>query len=226
MKTQRYLALLRGINVGGKNIIKMSSLQKLFEGLNLKRVSTYIQSGNVLFETTLTSEALLTKKIEHALTKQFHYDARIVLISHQQLTTIVKKSPRGFGKDTSKYRCDVIFLKSPVSAIEAIKQVTTKPGVDTAAAKNNVLYFSRLAAQASRSHVSRIIKLPIYQSMTIRNWNTTTRLLARMDEMEQLTTDSACSRGHQFVKNTTYPVCPKCWPGYYRKLKARAVGKK
>ena len=71
---------------------------------------------------------------------------------------------------------------APLTATNAMNQVRTKPGVDEAWAGAGVLYFSRLIDKASRSHLSRIASMSVYQSMTVRNWNTTTRLLQLMDQ--------------------------------------------
>jgi uncharacterized protein (DUF1697 family) len=179
MKT--YVALLRGINVGGKNLIKMTELRACFEALDVKDVSTYIQSGNVLFRTTRTDQARLTSLIEDAISKAFNYPSRVVVRSHRQMQEIVAHAPKGFGSDPATYRYDVIFLKEPLSAARAMKSVTAKEGVDQAFAGKGVLYFSRLISKATQSHLARIITLPVYQSMTIRNWNTTTKLLHLMD---------------------------------------------
>jgi uncharacterized protein (DUF1697 family) len=78
------------------------------------------------------------------------------------------------------YRYDVIFLKD-VTPAEAMKSVTLKEGVDAAAVGPGVLYHSRLIAKATQSRINRIVGLPVYQNMTIRNWNTTTKILALMD---------------------------------------------
>jgi uncharacterized protein (DUF1697 family) len=178
----QYLALLRGINVGGSNIIKMTDLKKNFEEIGFTDVMTYIQSGNVLFSTSDRDKAKLTTRIEKELSGRFNYKSRIVLVTQAQLKRVVEEAPRGFGKQLDKYRCDVIFLKEPLTADEAMKSVTTKDGVDTAHKGRDVLYFSRLIAKATQSHLPRIISLPVYQNMTIRNWNTTTKLLALMDK--------------------------------------------
>jgi uncharacterized protein (DUF1697 family) len=74
----------------------------------------------------------------------------------------------------------VIFLKEPLTADEAMKSMTAKPGVDRVVAGDRVLYFSRLISKASQSHLSRVVGKPEYQSMTIRNWNTTSKLLELM----------------------------------------------
>src|SRR5439155_8357695 len=91
-----YLALLRGINVGGGNIIKMTDLKVCFEGIELENVSTYIQSGNVVFDTPETDSAKLIRTLENALSRTFKpYKARIVLCSHAKLKQIVRKAPKG-----------------------------------------------------------------------------------------------------------------------------------
>jgi len=98
-----------------------------------------------------------------------------------KLRRIVREAPKGFGSQREKYRYDVIFLREPLTPSEAMKSVTIKQGVDEAFVGPNVLYFSRLIARASQRHLIRIVVLPIYQDMTIRNWNTTSKILALMD---------------------------------------------
>src|SRR4030095_9676691 len=125
-KTQ-YLALLRGINVGGGNIIKMTDLKACFEASKLENVATCIQSGNVLFETAETDQVKLVRKLEKALSKTFSpYQARIVLCSQAKLKRVVQEAPKGFGRQPQKYRYDMIFLKEPLTASEAMKTVTIK----------------------------------------------------------------------------------------------------
>jgi len=177
----RYAALLRGINVGGKNLIGMADLKVCFEALGFEKVSTYIQSGNVLFSTDKLDQAVLTRQIEAALSKTFNYESRVVLRSYRQMKANVARAPAGFGSDPATYRYDVIFLKEPLTAAEAMQSVTAKAGVDQAFGGRGVLYFSRLISQASKSHLTRIIRMPVYLSMTIRNWNTTTKLLELME---------------------------------------------
>jgi uncharacterized protein (DUF1697 family) len=177
-----YLALLRGINVGGKNIIKMADLKTSFEWMGFSGVATYIQSGNVLFESAESDRSALTGKIEHGLSRDFEYSSKAVIVSADELAQIIREAPRGFGDDLETYRCDVIFLKEPLTPAEAILQARVKPGVDFAQAGTLALYFSRLTARASQSHLTKIIGTPVYQSMTIRNWNTTTKLFALMEK--------------------------------------------
>jgi uncharacterized protein (DUF1697 family) len=174
----RYVALLRGINVGGKNLIPMPGLKAAFEEAGFEDVRTYIQSGNVIFAAPSSSQHELTERVESTLRKTFdHYDASVVLRSRGQMRAIVQKAPRGFGSKPSAYRYDVVFLKAPLTAKVAVKDVPTNDAVDRIWPGSGVIYFSRLTARAAQSRMSRIVSLPIYRQMTIRNWNTTTKLL-------------------------------------------------
>jgi uncharacterized protein (DUF1697 family) len=181
MAATQYVALLRGINVGGNNIIKMVDLKACFEKMGLAEVATYIQSGNVLFSTDEKDKTSLINTIEKALSDSFAYNSRLVLLTHEHLKSIVAEAPPEFGQQQGAYRYDVIFLKEPLTAAAAMQSVTTKAGVDTAHQGQAVLYFSRLSSKAGQSHLTKIISLPVYQQMTIRNWNTTTALLALME---------------------------------------------
>jgi uncharacterized protein (DUF1697 family) len=174
----RYVALLRGINVGGKNAIPMAGLKAAFEDAGFDDVRTYIQSGNVVFGARTSSQAELTRKIERMLRTAFdHYDASVVLRSRSQMRTIVDRAPSGYGAEPSKYRYDVVFLKAPLTAGSAIRDVATKEDVDRIWPGSGVLYLSRLTSRLTQSRLNRIASLPIYKNMTIRNWNTTTKLL-------------------------------------------------
>ncbi len=177
----QYVALLRGINVGGANLIKMVELKACFEKQGFRDVATYIQSGNVLFTSADSGRVELTGRIEAALAAAFNYRASVVLRSRNEMRDIVARAPDGFGAHPARYRYDVIFLKAPLTAPVAMRSVVTRPGVDQAHPGRGVLYFSRLISKASQSQLSRLISLPVYKSMTIRNWNTTTTLLRLMD---------------------------------------------
>ena len=100
----KYVALLRGINVGGKNLIKMPELKACFEANAFKDVATYIQSGNVLFASPETRAAEVTRRIEAMLAETFGYQATVVVRNHKQLRATVDGAPNGFGAQPSKYR--------------------------------------------------------------------------------------------------------------------------
>jgi uncharacterized protein (DUF1697 family) len=175
----QYLALLRGINVGGKNLVRMADLRAAFEEMGFGEVATYIQSGNVLFRAPRQKRDELAARIESELTRRFGAELKAVLLTDAQLRGVIDGAPRGFGADT--HRCDVIFLRQPLTVKRAFGLVVTRDGVDSAWAGKGVLYFSRLASKASGSRLSKVVALPEYQDMTIRSWSTTTKLHALMD---------------------------------------------
>jgi hypothetical protein len=123
MKGIRYLVLLRGINVGGKNIIKMAELRTCFEKMGYADVATYIQSGNVLMSSSERNNNALVDEIEETLSKRFNYESRVVIVSLNELEKIMKLAPRGFGKNADNYRYDVAFLKRPLTAREAFQDL-------------------------------------------------------------------------------------------------------
>ena len=176
----QWVALLRGINVGGKNMVKMDALRAAFEEMGFADVATYIASGNVLFRAPRQQSAKLAARIESALTQRFGIELRVVVMTEAQLRTVVDGAPRGFGAKTE--RCDVVFLRKPLTAKKAFAAVETREGVDRAWEGKGVVYFSRVAAKASTSRLPKIAVKPEYQNMTIRSWSTTRKLLGLLDE--------------------------------------------
>ncbi len=177
----RYVALLRGINVGGNNIIKMAVLKECFEKIGFRNVRTVIASGNVIFETRGSAIALATR-IEKTLSKEFGFPARVVVLDEDELESVVKSAPRGFGKEPTKYRYDVFFIKAPLTSKKAMDVIELKEGVDDARAGKDAIYFRRLEASVSSSRINKIVGKPEYKFMTGRNWNTTTKLLKFIKE--------------------------------------------
>ena len=173
----RFVALLRGINVGGKNLIRMADLKAGFEDLGHTQVETYIQSGNVVFSSGSSSVPGLTSAIEKSLSERFRYSSRVCIVPGKTLQSVVTQAPAGFGEDPDHFRYDVIFLLSPMTCREVMVQVTAKSGVDTVNAGKHALYFRRLVSKAAQSQLNKLIQKPVYKHVTIRNWNTTTKLL-------------------------------------------------
>src|SRR5438046_2788073 len=135
----RYVALIRGINVGGNNLIKMPALKICFEEQGLRDVATYIQSGNVVF-TAAARPAEIAGRLEAALATRFACRTAVMLRSHKEMEAIVGRAPSGFGAQPEKYRYDVIFLGGPLTPKEALAKVATRPGVDQARPGAGVLY--------------------------------------------------------------------------------------
>ncbi len=92
-----YAAPLRGINVGGKSLIRMTDLKACFEDGGFDDVATYIASGNVLFGSTERGAAALTRRIERMLADRFELDVPVVLRTRAQMRSVVEDAPRGFG---------------------------------------------------------------------------------------------------------------------------------
>ena len=176
MKT-RFVCLLRGINVGGNNIIKMADLKLCFEGEGFEKVSTFIASGNVLFEAA-GAAAKLTSGLEQTLSKRFEYGSRVVLRSAAEMKAVIEAAPKGFGKEPAKYKYDAFFVKEPRTAADVVAALNPKEGVDRVWAGDGVVYTSRLIAKASQSRLGKVASSPVYQDITIRNWNTTQKLAA------------------------------------------------
>jgi uncharacterized protein (DUF1697 family) len=184
--TMVYLALLRGINVGGKNKVPMAELKACFEELGCENVRTYIASGNVMFESN-KSPAELTEEIQEALPKRFKLDSeliKILVLSRDQLQKVIDQAPTGFGTEPSKYHSDAIFLMG-IPSDEAIKIFNPREGVDKVWQGDLAIYSQRLSAQRTRSRLSGIMSSPLYKQMTIRSWDTTAKLFELMNAMQR-----------------------------------------
>jgi uncharacterized protein (DUF1697 family) len=175
----QYLALLRGINVGGKNLVKMTDLRAAFESMELDDVATYIASGNVLFRAPRQKRAELAARIETNLTRTFGTELKVVLLTEANLRGVVENAPRGFGGDD--HLSDVVFVRAPLTVRKAAGLLELREGVDRLWPGPGVLYFSRLAAKATSSKLNKVASLPEYKNMTIRSWSTTTKLLALIE---------------------------------------------
>jgi uncharacterized protein (DUF1697 family) len=181
----RYVALLRGINVGGKNNVPMVRLRAVLEGLGFTDVATYIASGNVILDSGRSADET-GALIEEALPREFalrEERVRVLVLSQAQLQSIVDNRPDGFGSQPDRYHSDAIFLMG-IEAVEAMAIFDPRPGVDAVWPGEGVIYSQRLSAERTRSRLSRIMGTPAYKSMTIRNWNTTTTVLEMLRARE------------------------------------------
>jgi uncharacterized protein (DUF1697 family) len=179
----KYVALLRGINVGGKNKVPMAGLRKCLEELGFSNVSTYIASGNVILESDKRPDEIKTL-IEAALPKSFKLDnelIKVLVLSRKELQAVIKSKPKGFGEQPEKYHSDAIFLMG-IDSSQAMPVFNPREGVDNVWAGKGVIYSQRLSSQRTKSRLSKIMGTPIYKSMTIRNWYTTTKLLEILKE--------------------------------------------
>jgi len=162
-------------------MVAMADLREAFEVDGYRAVSTYIQSGNVLFESD-APRCSLENDIAAMLESRFGVPLVVVMRSHAQLRNVVERAPYGFGSEPDIHQSDVIFLKAALSAQQAMRAVKLRDGVDQAWPGTGVLYFERVSERRAQSRMSRIVSTPEYQRMTIRNWKTTTALLSLLDE--------------------------------------------
>lgn len=173
-----YLILLRGINVGGKNKLPMRDLKKCLEELGFSDVSTYIASGNVILKSAKSAKAIKAQ-IEKALPRNFKLDSALIsvlVLTPKQLQSVIDNKPKGFGEEPDKYHSDAIFLIG-IDAAETMSIFNPREGVDKVWAGDGVIYSQRLSAERTKSRLGVIAASPAYKSLTIRSWNTTTKLL-------------------------------------------------
>jgi len=173
-----YVVLLRGINVGGKNIVPMAGLRSCLEELGFSDVTTYIASGNVILASD-KSAVQIQARTEAALTKSFKLHSeliKVLVLTRKQIQAVIDKKPAGFGDQPAKYSSDVIFLMG-IDAAQAMLVFDPREGVDTVWPGDGVIYSQRLSAERTKSRLNKIMASPLYKSMTIRNWNTTVKLL-------------------------------------------------
>ena len=175
------MALLRGINVGGRNLVSMADLRDAFESEGYRNVSTYIQSGNVLFDTD-SPLVSLEDELERMLQRRLSVKLVVLVRSHRQMRNIVGKSPEGFGEAPDRYHSDVVYLKASLSPKQAMRVVDLREGVDEVWPGTGVLYFARLSACRTQSKMRSIMSTPEYQLMSIRSWSTTTKVLSLLGE--------------------------------------------
>ncbi|MCB9077181.1 MAG: DUF1697 domain-containing protein [Anaerolineaceae bacterium] len=176
MKT--YVILIRGINVGGKNKVRMADLRPCLEELGFAQVSTYIASGNVILQSDQQPEAIKTQ-IERMLPEKFTLDdelIKVLVLTRRQFQAVIDNKPDGFGDQPDKYHSDAIFLID-IDPAQAMPVFSPREGVDKIWAGAGVIYSQRLSAQRTKSRLSKIMAAPAYKSMTIRSWQTTTKLL-------------------------------------------------
>ena len=177
----RYVVLLRGINVGGRNKVPMAGLREHLAG-TFADVRTYIQSGNAVLDSDLPADEVAAR-IERSLPGAFRLDSaliRVLVLDRRAYRQVITGAPKGFGDDPETYRYDVGFYVG-VGAAEVEPHITLNPEVDDVTLGKRAFYHRRIAALASRSRLSKIAGTPVYSSLTIRNWRTTVALAEMLD---------------------------------------------
>lgn len=170
-----YVALIRGINVGGKNKISMRELKQAFEQAGMEAVSTYINSGNVLFRSDLISKTDIILLLEKAIKTTFGFAATVVVLSQDSVAAIAKALPDSWVNDAGM-KCDVLFLRDEIDDSEIVKRLALKPGIDNVLYVPGALLWSIDRLNLSKSGISKLLGTDLYRQMTIRNCNTLRKL--------------------------------------------------
>ena len=149
-----WVALLRGINVGGNNIIPMKALAETFTRLGLASVKTYIASGNVLFHSPERNARALEKKLEKAIAKSHDCDVKVVVRTREELASLVDHLPPGWKRpDAKTKRYYVIFLRHSVDSEDVLERLPAKAGVEELVYRPGTLLWSANVADVTRSSV-------------------------------------------------------------------------
>lgn len=172
----KYIALLRGINVGGNNKVSMAELKRCFEELGFGSVRTYINSGNVIFETDETDKSVLVERCEQSIERHFGFRVICCVITAEELKNALAHAPKWWDEDPSA-KNNALFVIAPATAEQVMHEVgQAKPEYEKVAAYEPVIFWTAPLETFGRTRYSGIVGTRAYQSITIRNANTTKRL--------------------------------------------------
>lgn len=156
----KYVAFLRAINVGGNTIIKMTDLKQIFESLGLENVQTYIQSGNVIFESEEEDTASLETQIERQIEKATGYKTRLFVRTIREVRSIANKSPFTAKVNETVH---IGFLKKKPDKKHQAALLTFRSDADDFAVKGREVYnlrYDREKSIFSNNFIEKILKMP------------------------------------------------------------------
>ncbi|MFV0287121.1 MAG: DUF1697 domain-containing protein [Demequina sp.] len=175
-----HVALIRGINVGGRNPVPMARLREELSSRGAPS-RTYIQSGNVILDAPHLDVSAVTALVEEVLAQEFDVTTVVVVLTAPMLRSIVEAAPDGFPVDPSEFHRDEAFLRAGVDGATALGAFRLREGVDEAWAGDGAVYFRRVSAERTKSRMNSIMKTPFYAQMTFRHWATTSALVQMLD---------------------------------------------
>lgn len=176
-----HVALLRGINVGGKHKVPMARLRTLCAELGLGQVETYINSGNVVFEDEDEDEAALAARLEAAIEQEFGFAARALVRTGADVVAIAAAIPTDWANDDTM-KTDVVYLLDGVDPAEASAQLRPRDGIDTVRLAEGAVIWMVARGDAARSGLQNILGTPLYQQATVRNVNTARKLAGMVSQ--------------------------------------------
>jgi uncharacterized protein (DUF1697 family) len=172
---QVYVALLRGINVGGKTKVTMAELKLCFERLGFGRVTTYINSGNVIFTSPQKDPRILEKTIERSLQATFSLPINTVVRSQTEIKNLLDHLPASWRSDAAQ-KCNVIFLRPAIDSAKILEGLHPKPGIEELHYYPGVLFWSAPSSNLGKSEMIKLSAKPIYKEMTVRILNTVRKI--------------------------------------------------
>ena len=173
----KYIALLRGINVGGKNKVFMEDLKACFEKAGFLNTMTYINSGNVIFDSDKQSTKKLIKKCEEIIAEEFKFPISVAVIEVNTLKEALEHAPQWWGDDPDS-KHNAIFVIQPATAEEVAAEAgEIKPEYEQIYVYKEIIFWSAPLKTFSRTRWSKVVGTKAYQYITIRNANTTKKLL-------------------------------------------------
>ena len=174
---KKYIAFLRGINIGGKNKISMPLLKVAFEEIGFLDVITYINSGNIIFSSNIQDKNELIKKCESIIVDKFMLNIPVTIVSAKELSDTLKNTPEWWDIDKESIHY-AIFVIPPLSVEEVFKAVgEAKPEYEKLDHHGTVIFWSAPSKTFSKARWSKIASSSVNNNVTIRNANTVNKLL-------------------------------------------------
>lgn len=179
-----YVALLRGINVGGNSKVEMKKLKTVFEELGFTNVRTYINSGNVIFQDGKHSPEALTKKLEKAIEKDIGFAIPTLVKDFNDIKAANEALPDSWIND-STMKCDVMFLWKEVDSKKVLDELPEKKEFEDVKYIPGAVLWRIDRDNVTKSRMLKIIGTKLYSQMTVRNCNTVRKLYSLMKELEK-----------------------------------------
>lgn len=176
--TPMFVCLLRGINVGGNNMISMSSLKTSFERMGFTDVTTYINSGNIIFRAKGGDARKLETKIERMLEREYKLGCKVVVRSFAEIAALVKSLPKTWNDERWKY--NVIFLRHSIDSEDVVDRLNARRDIEEVVYRPGTLLWSAKVSDVSRTAMQKLPGQKIFQEMTVRNLNTTKKIYELM----------------------------------------------
>jgi len=178
-----YVALLRGINVGGNNKVNMAQLKEAFESTGMKEVVTYINSGNIIFSDDIHSRKELVSLLEKVIKDRFSLLIKVLVLSIEDFRPLMEKLPDDWRNDKDM-KGDVLFLWEDLDLEQLMSGLVIKDGIDHVIHVPGAVIWSADKKLVTKSGLMKLAGSSVYKKMTIRNINTVRKLYEMMSALE------------------------------------------